>query len=134
MGKLTTYLLVMSGIMLLLYFAGVLETNGTTALLNVLLSPEKLSQTPLSTRIIFAIEAIVGVAIGIGLVISGKPELALLAPVAVYLFDLGWGFLDVYLKIISVNINYFPIATLLFAPLLLLYGVTIIEWWRGVTT
>lgn len=134
MGKLTTYLLVMSGIMLLMYFGGVLETNGTTTLLNLLLSPENLSQTQLSTRIIFAIEAIAGTAIAVALVIAGKPELALMAPVAVYLFDLGWGFLDVFNKIVSTSPNYIPIATLFFAPLLLLYGVTILEWWRGVTT
>ena len=133
-NKLGTYILIMSGIMLLMYFGGVLETNGTTTLLNILLNPNEMPTLPISTKVLFAMEAIGGTAIAVALVLAGKPELALMSPVAIYLFDLGWGFLDVYNKIVSVNPNYYPIATLLFAPLFLLFVVTVLEWWRGVTT
>ncbi len=130
MGKLAIYLLVMSGLMLLFYFGGLISSTPNSALLNLLLDPESMQTLPLALKVIMVLQGI-GVAAGaifIGYVTHGKVDLIVLAPFTVYLFNLGWDFLVVYQNVAAVNK---VMGILLFSPLFLLYMFTILEWWRG---
>ncbi len=138
MGKITTYIIVMSGIMLLFYFGGLLQDctgslcEGETPnslLLNQLLKPQDMPKLSLRDKIILAIEgiAVVAGAIAIG-ILTHSLESAVLAPVAVYLFNLMWDFLFVFNKVRSAN----PVlAVLFFSPFLIYFIVAILDWWRG---
>jgi len=130
MGKLTTYIIVMSGLMLLFYFTGLLPKNITanSTLLNLLLTPEGMPEGTTSAEVILVLEGITAIGIiAIG-ILTHNLELAVMGSFAMYLFNLLWDFLVVFDKVFSTN----PvIAILLFSPLLLLYMVTILEWWRG---
>ena len=128
MGKLTTYLIIMSGLMLLFYFTGLLQDTGNSTLLTLLLNPEDLQDSGFKIQVFLVLEGIAAVAvIAIG-VITGNLELAVMAPFAIYLFNLGWDFLKVFTVVAEAN----PVfGTLIFAPVLLLYGVAIVEFWRG---
>jgi len=140
MGKLTVYILVMSGIMLLMYYGGMID--GTDSLLTLLLNPQNISFSSFFTdNIVAVIEGLAGAAIGLALIASGKPELAAMSVLAIYLGDLGFNFIKVFNKLASIGAaegstfgNYLPLAILLFAPIILLFCVTLAEWWRGVTT
>jgi len=133
MAKITNYLLVMSGIMALMYYSGLI--TGTDTLLTLLLNPAKISYSGFfAENILVAIEGLAAVGVLIGFAISGKPDLAVAAPVAILLADLGFNFIRVYTKIVSINANYTPFATLLFAPLMFLFAISVFEWWRGITT
>ncbi len=137
MANMQTYLMVMSGILLIFYFAGLLEptvaqcTDSTVsnALLCVVLSPEDLPESTLVKSIILlAIVGGIGIAIVIGAFFTGQIELAIVSPVAVFILSLLWSFLSVFNKVKSAN----PvIAILIFAPTLLYTAVMVLDWWRG---
>ena len=131
MGKFGTYVMVMSGLMLLFYFTGITDQTGTTTLLNLLLSPEGFQNTPISVKAVAIFTGILASAIVVGFAIAGNVELGVMVAFTTFLFNSLWDFLSVYSKVASVN----PvIAVLIFSPLLFLFVVTTIEWWRGVTT
>ena len=140
MGKLTTYVLVMSGIMLLMYYGGMI--GGTDTLLTLLLNPSGISFSSFFTdNIVAVIEGLGGATIALALVLTGKPELAAMSVLAVYIGDLGFNFIKVFNKLASMGAvegastgAYLPLAVLLFAPIILLFCITLAEWWRGVTT
>lgn len=131
MGKLTTYLMVMTGIMILFYFGGL--TDGTTSLMGILLNPTTLK----TSGIIVAVgAAIITAAAAAQIKIAGTslasaPEILVMSTAFTLLLALVWDFIVVFNKVLATN----PvIAILLFSPLFLVLGITMIEWWRGVTT
>lgn len=127
MGKLTTYIIVMSGLMLLFYFSGLLGDTPNSTLLDMLLSPEGFNVSDFNTQILLVLGGIAGIGIIIG-VVTQNIELVLMSPLAIWLMALLWDFLNVANKVYSTN----PvIAVLLFSPILFLFGITIAEWWRG---
>jgi len=134
MGKMTTYLLVMSGIMVLMYYGGLIDGGDT--LLTLLLNPAGITYSNFfQTNIISVIEGLAALGVTIGLALSGKPELGVMGGLAIFIADLGFNFVKVFVKLASMGGgNYLPLAVILFAPLLVLFGLTIAEWWRGVTT
>ena len=128
MGKLPTYIIVMSGLMLLFYFMGLIETTANSTLLDMLLSPEDLPTSNAKTQMFLVLS---GIGAAVGAIIIGyftkNIELALTAPFAVYLFNLMWDFLYVFNRVRDAN----PvIAVLFFAPVLFLFIITIVEWLR----
>ncbi len=131
MGKFGTYILVMSGLMLLFYFTGITEQTGTTTLLNLLLNPEGFQNTPLAIKATAIFTGILASAIVVGFAIAGNVELGVMVAFTTFLFNSLWDFLAVFNKVASVN----PVlAILIFSPLLFLFIVTTIEWWRGLVS
>ncbi len=129
MGKLTKYIIIMSGLVLLFYFSGLLDQTAHSTLLNLLLDPVGLQNTSWVVKAIAAIEGIAVVGVIVGVAIAGRLELAVLAGFVAFAFNLFWDFVEVFSVIASANL---VIAILFFSPILLLYVVTILEWWRGV--
>lgn len=128
MGKLTTYILIMSGLMLLFYFSGLIQNTGNSSLLTILLNPFDFPNISFTAKLIALLEGIGAAGLTIGLFVSGKPELAIIAPMIIYLFNLGWDFLAVYAKVAETN----PvIGMLLFSPLFVVYVMAFAEFWRG---
>ena len=129
MGKLTKYIIIMSGLSLLFYFTGLLEQTPNSTLLNLLLDPVSFQNSTLVSKALLAIEGIVAATIVVGIAIAGRIELAVISAFVVFAFNLFWDFVAVFAVVASVN----PvIAILIFSPIFLLYTVTILEWWRGV--
>lgn len=130
MGKLTTYMLVMSGIILLMYFFGLLENTATSGLLNLLLNPSEFANSNLYVQIILIVE--VAVVVGATVFsITQRTDFPLIALLVVPLLNFGWDFMAVYAIMASIN----PIiATVIFSPLFIVYVLTVVEWWRGVDT
>lgn len=126
MGKLTTYVLIMSGLVLLFYFTGILTDTANTTFLNLLLSPENLRATAFSTRIIAILEGVVIGGILIGGLMMGNLEAMFKATFVIYLLNLLWDFIMIFNAVRSANV---VLAILFFAPLLFLFYLTIIEWW-----
>lgn len=128
MGKLTTYILVMSGLMILFYFAGLLENTGSSTLLSMLLDPAGYKTSSLNTQIILVLTGIATAGIVVIGILTHNVELALMGSLAIWILNLLWDFIAVFNKVYSSN----PvIAVLLFSPTLFLFGVTVVEWWRG---
>ena len=138
MGKLTTYIMIMSGLMIMFYFGGLISdctndglcesTTPNSLLLDHLMHPENIKSSTLATKITTAIALIgVGAAIILGFA-NRNIELAVTGAVATYLFTLLLDFIAVFNRLRAIRPE---LAIIIFAPTLLLYCVTIIEWWRG---
>lgn len=129
MGKLTTYILVMSGLILLFYFTGLLpESTASNTLLTMLLNPNALSESPIGLD---SKELLIGIVAGgiiIGALLIANVELGIMAIFVVSISAFLWDFSSVFNRVYSEN----PvIAVLLFSPIMLLMIITLIEWWRG---
>jgi len=133
MGKLTTYLLMVSGILLLMWYGGLM--TDTNSLLNILLDVQNVQENPFKEVIVaaFAITASAGVFLATWAV-TGDRTKAALAPVALFIMGIGYEFSQVFLSLQGLNPNFTPILVLIFAPILLIFTLTVIEWWNGVTT
>ena len=128
MGKLAIYILVMSGLMLLFYSTGLLENTGSSTLLNMLLDPAGYKTSSLNTQLLLVLTGIATAGIIVIGILTRDVELALMGSLAIWILNLLWDFIAVFNIVYSLN----PIiAILLFSPVLLLYGVTVVDWWRG---
>ena len=128
MGRLVNYLGIMTGLMVIFYFAGIIDQTVNSTLLNILLGTENFAQSSLALKVILIIEGgFLAGGIIIGLVVKNLDFVAS-AFVGIFLFNLGWDFLDVVTEVMAVN----PvIGTLVLAPLLFIYVITIYDWVRG---
>jgi len=138
MGKLTTYIIMMSGLMLLFYLTGLIQectndglcetTTPNSQLLNLVLKPQDISLTTLETNVELAIAGVgVVLVIAAGLFI-GNVELAVMGSLSIYLISLFLDFLAVFNRIREAN----PVLALLFfAPIMFMYILIVAEWWRG---
>ena len=128
MGKLTGYIVLMSGIMLLFYFGGVLDQTLNSTLLDMLLKPENIKMLSLSQIIILGIAAVATTATVIVGIVTGQAELAASFAVATYILSLGWDFLAVTSALYAQS---GVIAILVMSPPLIAYLMTAFEFWRG---
>lgn len=128
MGKFTTYLLIMSGLMLMFYFTGLIPSGNGHTLLDILLHPDQMPAITLATLIknaLLGTGLITAIAVGF---YTKNYELAFLAPIALFIIDMMWGFLPVIQKVYSVS----PVlAVLLFGPVMFIFLITGVDWWRG---
>lgn len=121
----------MTGLMLLFYFTGLLESTASSTLLNLLLDPVAFQTNVLTTQIIIIFSGIAATAIIVGFVSRANTELIFMGAFTIFLFSLMWDFLAVAAVVFNIN----PVlGILVFSPLLILWSVTAIEWFRGTTT
>ena len=148
MGKLTTYLMIMGGLMLLFYFGGLLQDctqpdntpcegdeeclcSGKTAsskLLNAMLQPENTRELTVVQKALLVMASVGALFVIAATARFIDVKLALKSSFAVFLLTLGWDFFAVFSIIWRVHKVF---ALLLFSPVMLLYLVTIIEWWSS---
>ena len=126
MGKLTTYTLVMGGLVLLFYFGGMINQTANSTLLDLLLGVESFRSSELVSVMIIAIEAIVATGVLIGAVFAGRLELAARAGVAIFLLNLLWDFVTIFSVVESVAS---VLSILIFGPIIFVYFITVVEWW-----
>jgi len=137
MGKLATFILLMGGITILFYYGGLLtELEGemckpitpNALLISYLIEPECATQSTTWTKIILALSGVgAALVLGAGLFINNV-ELTVMGPVAIFIFNLLWDFISVFNR---VRTNHPVFAVILFGPLMLLFIITILDWWRG---
>lgn len=136
MAKFHTYILLMTGLMLLFYFTGLASCdnpalgvcNPTSTLLNLLLGVEGTESSTLWSNLVLAmVGTAAGFTVAIG-IITRNVELAVTGPMTVYLATLLWNFIDVVNKVREANDT---LGLLLFAPVLFLFVIVTVEWWRG---
>lgn len=143
MAKIATYIMVMAGLVLLFHFTGLTNecgedglctlTSPTSILLNMALSPEEISLSNLLGDLSFISKiaaSLAGVAIGVAILagLYQRPDIAIFAGIVALLVTFGADFLSVFNRLREVNPY---IAILVFGPIMILYMLTVIEWWRG---
>ena len=113
------------------YFTGLLESTASSTLLNLLLDPVEFQNNAISQQIIIIFSGIAIVAISVGFFSGANTELVLMGAFSLFLLSLMWDFLAVSTIVFGVN----PVlGILIFSPLLILWIVTVVEFFRGITT
>lgn len=124
MGQNTnTYIALFSGVSLIFYFTGLVDSN---PFIDILLRPQNLSTSSLYLAIF---TAIAGVAAVIVIGFSTKnSELAVMSAVTAAMIPVLWNFTSVFLTLYEINE---VLALLFFAPLMFLFVMNIVDYWRG---
>jgi|TARA_Y100000310_G_scaffold342241_1_gene444515 hypothetical protein len=125
MGKLTNYIVLMSGLVLLFYFTGLIETSASATLLDTLLSPQSIADSPLGSKVKIAIGAIIALGGIAGGIIFNNKQIVQNGIIGFFMFSFFLDFLEVYNKLATGNE---VLAILIISPLLLLYVITVYEW------
>lgn len=144
MSKLATMFGVLSGLMLLFYFTGLLAectgdylcstTTPNSVILDFLLKPEGAANSTAAARVATLIGlGAVAVAIVVGFVTKNF-ELTLISPFIVFLFNLGWDFLALYNNVRQIHPALSVLAILIFGPLFFQYILAAVEWFRSPNT
>lgn len=131
MGKLTKYLMIMSGTMILFYFMGLIDKTPNTIMLNFILDPASFQDSDLYLKIIAALELVAAASIIVGSLFAQRTELIITSTFTIFMFNLLWDFMSVFAVMANANI---VIALLLFSPIMVVYITTIMEWFRGIST
>ena len=131
MGNMTTYIILMTGLLLVFHLFGIIE-QGTTInsqILNILMHPENLSFSDFFREYLLA--SITGAAL-VGTIIIGfvtkNTELAAMTGFAIFLGTVLFDFIAVYSVIAEFSK---VLALVFFAPAMFLFVITIVDWWRG---
>ena len=131
MGKLTIYLMIMSGLTLLFYFAGLLEDTASSILFNLLFDVQGISTNALVVGVV-GIAVLIGAATTLSTVfVVVDYRTVLRAGFVVFMLNLFWDFLAVTGKVMSVNV---VLGVLFLAPLALVYILTVYEFFEQMET
>jgi len=133
MGKLTSYLWVMGGLVILFYVSGIAGSVGGDAptFLNLLTNWKNMDTSDLVTTILVAFAALATagfIAIGYS---AGVLEKAAIYLLTLALLGFGWDFLLVAKTLSNQCVPCAAIATLIFAPFMFMFAIAAVEWWRG---
>jgi len=126
MGRATSYTILMTGFAVLFYYTGL---SGSSSLVQYLVNPQSMTSFQVVALIGSAIlSSASGIAIGI---FTKNAELAVMTAIVPVLFGLLWDFILVFNAISSINT---VLAVLFMGPVLFLYWMTLVDWWRGATS
>ncbi len=130
MGKLISYLAILVSIDLLFLITGQLGQNSPTSIIiNSFLDPGNINTGQLWVLLITGGISLltVGAAVVVGIV-SRSFEIVIFIPIAIGLAALIGDFATIFVYLASFNV---VIATLVMAPIMILFVMTIVEWLRG---
>ena len=129
MSKLVKIAIMVAGIDVLFYFAGLMPSDApTSTLMTLLLNPTNIANTTLASKAAAAFTGLVAVATIIVGFVTKDIRLAVSGPFAAYMLTV---LLDVTSIIAVVFSMSPPIAIILFSPFLIAMYITSLEWALG---
>jgi hypothetical protein len=128
MGKITTYMAVLSVVIIGFHFGGLISETPISWLMDAILNPENLDSNAFFTTIQGILAIFAGGGIIVGTLISQKVEQGATVAFTSLLFLIGWDLIAIF-NIVAQTSR--MLATFLVSPLLLVYILSVIEWWRG---
>jgi len=135
MGKFTTYMFVMAGFFLVFYYLGISDNTWTSGLLTLLFNPSGAASTLGASGKLAILAPLLTGALAYGTVAIVTRQYFSESLVLVSFMPTLVAFLFDFIKLFVI-VNGFNtiVALLIFAPMIIVYVLTIIEWWRGVPT
>lgn len=129
MSKVATYLSILGSIIIGFHLAGLIVDTGTWTILQLLKDPQEIFNENYYLVIITALTLFAGAVITVGFLVNQKLDQAVLTSFTILLIFVGWDLLGIY-NAISTNVNH-ELALLIFSPMIMVYILTVLEWWRG---
>jgi hypothetical protein len=136
MGKLTNLLIIMTAVIVIFNILGITNQSNGGGLIYIIFHPDAL-ETSTAWAILFGtlgVFTIAGILFAAGTTAAGfKFDFTILVNSGVMTL-LGSFLLDFISIYSTINQASTTIALFIFAPLVVIYFMTLIEWWRGITT
>lgn len=130
MGRMITFTMILSILLLLFHFEGLIQNTPLSFILNVLLDPSSLKDHSWFSGLFAVLIAFSGASIVIGSFVSTRVEQgATIGFTALMFTAVLWDFV-IFFNIVK---QYFGAewAALIVSPFILMFALTIVEWWRG---
>jgi hypothetical protein len=131
MGKLTTYILVLTGTFILLHITGIIGAGEGSILLNVAMNPSGITTTQIYILAAAGIVSVLG-AVGFLAITMGRIlQYDLIAASALSFFLLSFiqDIIILWVKINAYSNSY--LASLIISPFVVLFPIICFEFWRG---
>jgi len=131
-GKLAISIALMGGMILLFYFGGVITDTASSTLLTLILNPEGLEDS----EFIALVVGITGTVVALLSFVIAKltnTDLWYFVPLVGVFLTFGWDFLKVYSALAGSELGRL-LAIMLFGPIMVIYVIGVVEWWRGIET
>lgn len=128
-NKFYNYMMFMSGTLLLFYFLGLIEQGVTGTLMALLLDPASLSGSAWFGIVFGTVASVLATAIAVK-VLGFRADIVIFSVLIAPLLGFGWDFLSIF-SVVAESSRVFAILVL--SPFMLLWVLTVMEWWRGVT-
>ena len=131
MNQSTTFVLGMTGLMLLFWVMGIIPENATanSTLLSTLTNPSNLQNSGVIIKLLLYLGTAIG-GLVLGIFVKDYQFITRI-PIGIYLIALMWDFVIVYLKVAAQGTVIAVIALLFFAPLLWVWVLTAIDFIFG---
>jgi len=131
MGKLSTYILVLTGIFILFHIAGVIGPGEGSLILSVSLNPSSITTTQIYLLVLTGIGSVVAAA-GFLAITSGRiMQYDLIAASGLSLFLLSFiqDIIILWVKINAYSNSY--VASLIISPFVIIFPIIVFTFWRG---
>lgn len=131
MAKFETFVGLMVGLTMLFYISGLLEGTANSTLLNLLLDPTGWQNSSLTLKVLAIFSGVAAASIIVGFFSSANTKQVAVSAFTVFFMSLLWDFLSVVAKVYAVHEGF---ALLIFSPFIILYLISIINWWGFVSS
>ncbi len=112
------------------HFAGLIQNTPLSFLISSLLDPAQFQDFALSQQTIIALTGVGLAGIVISSLASQKIQWIIVTSFVLVTITIGWDFIAIYNILANENRM---LATLLLSPLIFIYVLTTMEWWRGIS-
>lgn len=133
MSKMTSWVGIMGGLLLLCYITGLLPSNSISGgLLSLVLSPGTVN----TWELIAKIAAVSAVAFLISAFTFNKqagPDFYVVQPFVTVLLSFGYDFVSIFFELNKYGGLASIIGLLFFGPIMVMFILNVMEWWRGVS-
>lgn len=129
MGKLTTYLIFISVLIILYNLFGLIADTPISILLSLLTNPQNIRTSTFYQLTLATITLISTVGIIIGTFLAQKTELIVRGGIASFMILVGWDMVVFFNTLNNINS---ALAVLLVSPLIITYVLVVVEWLTGI--
>lgn len=132
--KTYNYIFIMVGMMILFYLAGIATTTGyILSKFDLANNPQDFQQSEFFTIVVGIFAGVLVSGIVIGYFTKSSPESYLVAPFAAILMLFVGDAISIIVYAQSLGYAWLTyLITLIFAPIIVGYVLSVVEWWRGV--
>ena len=130
MSKLLNYIAILATILIGAHLLGLITDTGSSTILTWIANPEtfRTGSAFFSLENILTLVGVATATVAIGLALSGRGDLSIMVGFSSLMFFAGWDILIIYGALSDISKDF---ALLLVSPILLIYMITVIEFFRG---
>lgn len=131
MAKFEHFVAIMTGLSLLFYLTGLLQGTANSTLLNLMLDPVSFQESNFIVKVLALFSGIAAASVVVGFFTSVNTKAVAVSTFTIFFMSLLWDFIAVVEKVYAAHQG---IALLLFSPFIILYVISIINWWGFISS